>query len=86
MEITGFPLKPLFAPLTSQSDIREHSGLLTDAACNLHISVGVQLANQRRAPIAAQAYHLRTAAAAPLSEGVKGTEGKERTGKNGRCA
>lgn len=60
---------------------------LTDAACNLHISVGVEQANQSRAPITAHAYHLHTAAVAPLRERVRRVERererKERARMNG---
>lgn len=72
-----WPVKLSFAAVMSQGDNHEWSGLLTDAACNLHISVGVEPANQSRAPIAAHAYHLHTAAAALLSEQVKRMERKE---------
>lgn len=76
------PVKLSFAAVTSEGDNHEQSGLLTDAACNLHISVGVEPANQSRAPIAAHAYHLHTAAVAPPRERVKGKE-KERARMNG---
>ncbi|KAM7413398.1 hypothetical protein PAMA_020674 [Pampus argenteus] len=68
--------------MTSRGDNREQSGLLTDTACNLHISVGVEPANQKRAPIAAHAYHLHTAAAPPRERRVKRMERKEGKSKN----
>lgn len=58
------PVNLSFVSVTSQGENREPSGLLTDAPCNLHISVGVAPANQS----AAYAYHLHPAAVAPLSE------------------
>lgn len=81
-----WPVKLSFAAVTSRGDNHEQSGLLTDAACNLHISVGVEPANQSRAPIAAHAYHLHTAAAAPPREWEKRMERKERKSKNEWCA
>lgn len=68
--------------LTSCGDNYEQSGLLTDTACNLHISVGVEPANQSWAPIAAHAYHLHAAAVAPPRERAKRMERKERKSKN----
>lgn len=68
--------------VTPWGDNHEQSGLLTDAACNLHISVGVEPANQSQAPIAVHPYHLLTAAVAPPRERVK-REGKS---KNEWCA
>lgn len=58
---------------------------LTDAACNLHISVGVESANQSRAPTAAHAYHLHTAGVAPLSERGRGVEREGRKSKHEWC-
>lgn len=68
-----------FAALTSRGDSQEQSGLLTDAACNLYISVGVEPANQLRAAIAAHAYHLHTDAVAPPWEREGRERKKERT-------
>lgn len=79
-----WPVKLSFAAVTSRGDNHGQSGLLTDAACNLHISVGVEPAYHSRAPIAAHAYHLRAAAVAPLRERVKRMERKERKHKNER--
>lgn len=76
------PVQLAFEAVTSQGDNHELSGHLTAAACNLHISVGVESANQSRAPITAYAYHLRAAAtASPRVQA--GRERTERARTNG---